>query len=434
VAAGPDGVTVPIPAVATDLAVRVDRVRAKPIGERMQAMRTRFVDQLRNGILAFWLDHGPDKQYGGFHGGLDRQGKPDPQAAKSLVEQSRIIYAFSAAYRMFPDDRYRQAAKTELDYFLRKFWDSGYGGWYWTLNRDGTPKDTHKYLYGQSFAVLALSEYSRAFAEPRPGKLAYITFHRMDVHAHDDAHGGYVEALTREWKPEPKGSPIDAQGRKSTNTHLHLIESFTNLLRLNGYEDVYTRIEELRELFLHRMVDPAGYGYEYFKPDWTADAHDASYGHDVELAWLMRDTAQAIGKSPEDAETGAFARRLIDHALAHGFDGVRGGLYERGPGGRDATVLSKTWWAQAEALVGLLDMYQLTKDETYFTAFEKTASFVLNDVADHEYGDWYPQFKPDGTLDGTTKASEWKDPYHQTRACLEVIRRLDALLSAPAGG
>jgi len=176
------------------------------------------------------------------------------------------------------------------------------------------------------------------------------------------------------------------------------------------------------------MVDPAGYAYEFFAPDWTPQTHDASYGHDVELAWLMRDTGAATGASPDDPAFGAFARRLVDHALAHGFDAARGGFYERGPGGQPATVLSKTWWAQAEGLVGLLDIYQLTKDEKYFTAFERTAAFVLDHVADREYGDWYPGFKADGSLDGTTKASEWKDPYHQTRACLEVVRRLDDLL------
>ncbi len=428
VEADPAGITLPLPAIATDLAVRVDRVRVRPLRDRLRAWRARFEDQVRNGILAFWLDHGPDAQFGGFHGGLDRQGRPDPKAAKSLVEQSRVVYAFSSAYARYPDDRYRVAAKAAVEFFLKRFWDPQYGGWYWTVNRDGSPKDTHKYTYGESFAILALAEYGRVFADPRARSMAYVTFHRLDMHAHDADHGGYGEAYTRDWKPEPKGSPIDAAGRKSTNTHLHLLESFTSLLRLSGKGDVAARVEELKDLFLKRMTDPAGYAYEFFAPDWAPQTRDASYGHDVELAWLMREAGLATGRAPDDAAIGGLAQRLVDHALLHGYDAAQGGFWERGPGGQAATVRSKTWWAQAEGLVGLLDLYQATREERYLAAFEQTAGFVLGTVADREFGDWFPQFRADGSRDGDIKASEWKDPYHQTRACLEVVRRLDDLL------
>ncbi len=439
----PAGLTVDLPAIATDLAVRVDRVRpatapapavpalplpAGSVRYRAKVWRDRFEREVRQGILAFWLAHGPDPR-GGFYGGLDRQGRPDLKAPKSLVEQSRVIYAFSAAYRQFPDERYRQAAKAQFDWFTKTYWDPGYGGWYWSVSPDGRPLDRHKHLYGQSFALLALVEYSRAFNDGRSGKLGYVTFHRMDMHAHDKLHHGYDEAWTQDWKREPAGSPIDAAGRRSANTHLHLLESFTALLRLNGTQDVYDRTLELVDLFRTKMTDPAGYAYEFYGPDWTPQTRNASYGHDVELAWLMHETALATGHAPDEPAVVAYSRGLVDHTLAHGFDPVRGGIFESGPGGQPATLRSKTWWAQAEALVGFLDAWSISGDEKYFTAFEKTADFVLREVSDAEYGDWFPQFREDGTRDGDTKASAWKDPYHQTRACLEVIRRLGELQS-----
>ncbi len=400
-----------------------------PSRERLQAWRDRFESHVRGGILAFWLKHDLDGKRGGFHGALDRQGKPDLNAERSLILNARLLWTFSAASRMYGDPAYKAAAKRAFDYLQDKFRDVRHGGYYWSVDANGKTKDDHKYLYGQSFALYGLTEYWLMSGQTHLDRITMGVFHSFDTRAHDRVNGGYTEAFTRDWKPETKEYPIGPPDQKSANTHLHLLESFTGMARAMGHKLVKERLAEIRTLFLTKLTDPSGYTHEYFRPDWTPTKNESSYGHDVELAWLLPEANAALGIPEDDPDTVKLSKALVDHALAYGYDAVRGGFFERGPAKGAATDRSSSWWEQAEGLVGLLEVYRMTGDSAYFAAFEKTAEFVLHDLADGEYGEWYPGFKADGTLAGTDKASFWKCPYHNTRACLEVIKRLDILIA-----
>lgn len=396
-----------------------------PAAAEYAKWRAVFERNLRENILGFWLAHGPDRERGGFFGATDRKGTPDPLAPRSLVVNSRLVWTFASARRALGNEEYAASAKAAYSYLVANFRDAKYGGWFWSLSASGKVIDTHKHLYGQSFAIYGLAEYARTFGDKEALKLALDTFRLMDGKAHDAKNGGYLEPWTREWKPETKEHPIGPPGRKTTNTHLHLLESLTTLLVASGDPAVKARLEELYGLFITKIVDPAGYAHEYFTPDWTpaGPADDASYGHDMELAWLMQEAAAALGK-PDDPAGVALSKSLLTHSVKYGYDEVRGGVFERGPAGQPATVRSKTWWAQAEALVGLLEGWELTSDEGYWRRFEQSAGFVLSTVCDNEYGEWYPQFRADGTVDYDAKISPWKCPYHNGRACLEVMARL----------
>jgi len=401
-----------------------------PSRERMQGWRDRFERHVKENILAFWLKHDIDEARGGFHGALDREGRADLNAERSLVLNARLLWTFSAASRMFPDPAYRVAAKRSYDYLMEKFRDPMRGGgFFWSVSANGRIADDHKYLYGQSFLIYGMTEYWLMSGEPNLQKRIFTFFHQFDLPAHDRLNGGYMEAFTRNWKPELKVDPIGPPDQKSANTHLHLLESLTSLCNATGHKLVRERLAEIRTLFLTRLTDPSGYTHEYFKPDWTPVTFDSSYGHDVELAWLLPEANRALRIPENDPATVKLSKALVDHALHFGFDNVRGGFFERGPANATASDRSKNWWAQAEGLVGLLEVYRMTGDPAYFAKFEATAEFVLRDLADAQYGEWYPGVKADGALVGTEKASFWKCPYHNSRACLEVIRRLDAFLA-----
>jgi len=400
-----------------------------PTKAQLQAWRDRFEKEVREGILAFWLKHDLDESRGGFHGALDRKGNPDLAADRSLVLNARLLWTFSAASRMYGDAAYRKAAKRAYDYLEEKFRDRARrGGYWWSVSVTGGVKDDHKYVYGESFVIYALTEYWMMSGEPNLNKKIFGFFHQMDQPAHDRTWGGYMESFTRDWKPELKVYPVGPPDLKSANTHLHLLESLSSLVAATGHRQIKQRLDEIRKLFITKMVDPAGYTHEYFKPDWTPTANDSSYGHDVELAWLLPEATRALGLPENDPDTLRISKALVDHALQYGFDRERGGFFERGPANGPATDRSKNWWAQAEGLVGLLEVYRATGDPVYFAAFERTAEFIFRDLVDAEYGEWYPGVKADGTLVGTEKATFWKCPYHNTRACLEVIKRLDALI------
>jgi len=439
------------PAPAAAAAGTAVTVAAVPTVEVYAKWRAAFERNLRENILGFWLAHAPDRERGGFFGAADRKGTPDPLAPRSLVVNSRLVWTFAAAKRALGNEEYAASAKAAYAYLVANFRDAKYGGWFWSLSASGKVLDSHKHLYGQSFAIYGLAEYARTFGDKEALKLALDTFRLMDRKAHDAKNGGYLEPWTREWKPETKEHPIGPPDQKTTNTHLHLLESLTTLLVASGDAEVKARLEELYGLFLTKLVDTAGYAHEYFLPDWTpAGAAEASYGHDMELAWLMQEAAAALSAvpgpeanaepaapavgaalgKPGDPAGVALSKALVAHSVKYGYDEARGGVFERGPAGQPASVRSKTWWAQAEALVGLLEGWKLTRDEGYWRRFEQSADFVLKTVCDNEYGEWYPQFKADGTVDYDQKISPWKCPYHNGRACMEIIRRLGEMMNA----
>jgi len=128
-----------------------------------------FQEVLQQNILKFWVDHAIDRQHGGMLGWLDRKGNPIKPGTKSLVQQSRIVWSFSAAYQMFPDRAYKEVAAHTLKFMREKMWDTEQGGFYWLVDREGNVRDGKKHLYGQSFAIYGLAEYARAFDDSKYG-------------------------------------------------------------------------------------------------------------------------------------------------------------------------------------------------------------------------------------------------------------------------
>jgi cellobiose epimerase len=388
-----------------------------------------FQQNLQQGILKFWLDHAIDHQYGGMIGWLDRQGNPIPPGTKSLVQQSRVVWTFAAAYRRYPEPVYKEAATETMKFLRDKMWDREHGGFYWLVERDGRVRDAKKHLYGQSFAIYALAEYAEAFHDESARREALDLFRLIDQKAHDGTNGGYFEAFSVDWREPLKNElALNLADRKSMNTHIHLLESLTTLYRATGDARVKARVEELLRISLDQIVDAhQGYARLYFTNDWKPAEEQAtsSYGHDIELSWLMTETAAVLGR-PRDPKVLAASHALVEHTLRDGFDHQHGGVYYEGPVDGPPRDRRLSWWVEAETLVGLLNAYQLTHQREYWQRFEQQARFVFDRFVDREYGEWYADIQPDGKITGE-KTSEWKAPYHHSRACLEVIRRLEEM-------
>jgi mannobiose 2-epimerase len=236
-----------------------------------------------------------------------------------------------------------------------------------------------------------------------------------------------------DWRPSKADKTIAANGRKALNTHLHLLESLTTLYTATGDQRVRRRVEELLNLFATKIVDPRrGFARTFFNNDWSpADAVTSSYGHDIELSWLMTETAEELGGPVLDNQR-RLSLALVDHTLRYGFDRANGGVFDEGPAGGSPTSMRMNWWVQAEALIGLLNAYQLSGQPKYWQAFEQQAKYTLDHFVDREYGEWHNTILPDGRITGP-KASDWKGPYHAGRACMEVVRRLQRMREAPGG-
>jgi len=387
-----------------------------------------FRENLEKCILRFWIDHAIDLEYGGMIGWLDRRGTPIEPGTKSLVAQTRVVWMFSAAYQHNPQPVYQEIASHALKFLRERMWDSQRGGFYWLVDREGRLLEDKKQIYGQSFAMLGLAEYARAFNDPVARQEALDLFHLVDDRAHDDVNGGYHQTYSSDWeKPLNDDRTFGIPGGKHQNPHINLLGAFVTLYKVTKDPRVYKRLEELLDIFINKLVDDRqGYAYIHFTDDWKPTIPNrSSYGHEIELSWFMTAAAEVLGiaHNPKVKRT---SLALIDHVLRDGFNWKQGGIDWEGPATGPATEKQKAWWVQAEGLVGFLNAYQLTHEPRYWKAFEQQARYVFTCFVDHRYGEWFENDNPYEQALGC-KTHIWKEPYHQGRACLEIMRRLTTL-------
>jgi len=383
--------------------------------------------ELTENILPYWLA-AVDETHGGFVGLITTDEVAHADAPKGAVLVARILWTFAAAYRALGRDAYLVAAERALDSLRTHLLDLVHGGVYWMVEADGAPNDSRKHVYAQAFAIYALSEHARATGDRESLRLAVDLFRLVERHAHDATHGGYSEAFTRDWAPlaDARLSDVDADERKSMNTHLHLVEAYANLLRVWPDPLVRRRLTELLEIFIAHVVDAdAGHLRLFFDDDWTPRGSTVSYGHDIEASWLLLDAADALGDSALRARLAPLCLRVAETVRREALDDVGGIFNERRADGTVDT--DKDWWPQAEAIVGFLCAYRESGRAELRDAGAGTWAFVRRHVCDARHGEWLRRVSRDGVpRPGHEKAGPWKCPYHDARACLEIMARVAA--------
>lgn len=389
--------------------------------------------ELTDRILPFWGRQAIDTVNGGFHGRMEADGTPDPDSPRGGILNVRILWAFSAAHRALGDDETRALADRARNEVVGRFLDPAHGGLYWMVDPRGRTLDDRKHVYAQAFAIYALAEHHRATGEESSLRRAGDIFRLLEEHAHDPEHGGYREAFARDWSPlaDVRLSGRDLDAPKSENTHLHLLEALTTLYRVWPDALVAERLRELVELFLGSIVDGStGHTRPFFDADWSVRSSVVSFGHDIETSWLLEDAADRLGDAGLTARAGEVALLLADTVLREGFDGESGGVFYEVDA--DGTVdRAKEWWTQAEAIVGFLHAYQETARQEFLTAAWGVWAFVEAHMLDRAHGEWLRRVDRDGTPQPQhEKVGPWKGPYHNTRACLQVMERAGQLLAA----
>lgn len=417
--------------------------------QRIQVIHDQVLAVLENGLIPFWLERSLDQEYGGFLTNFDSNGRPLEMPEKYLNTQCRLIWWFSTLARHYPQKaEYRQIANSGIDFLLRHFWDSQYGGWFWKVKRDGAKLDDGKSVYGQSFAIYAMAEYYRASADHRGLDYAIRTFDLLQVYCADTLRGGYFENLERDWQVAAPG--FFGGNRKGLDTHMHLMESFTTLFAASGLDIHRRKLEEQIQLITKYLIDPStGCGRNQvdldFQPipaialnrTWNAErAGDApavptdttSYGHNVELSWLINLAVKTGGFDLEPYKP--VMKRLLDHAVQHGVDWEYGGIYRDGIADGEALIKEKEFWQNAEVLTGFLDGFETFGEERYFKAFENVWKFVNTHMIDHAVGEFRTLLNREGRPIDASIGNPWKVAYHSGRALLECSQRLARLLAA----
>ncbi len=425
---------------------------------RIEILKSEVLDVLENNILRFWLDKMQDKENGGFYGQMTGEGELVKTADKGGILNARILWSFSAAYRVLRKPEYLEAATRAKEYIIEHFIDEEFGGTYWSLDYKGNPKDTKKQFYAIGFMIYGLSEYARATGDHEALEYAIQLYECIEEHSLDKQYNGYIEACTREWGEiaDMRLSELDANFPKSQNTHLHIIEPYTNLFRAlkeldaienatNDYglkpyvgqfttvnisvdPDIVIRLEaslrNLINIFTDKILNPQTHHLDlFFDMDWKREAGALeSYGHDIECSWLLHEAALVLGDD--------IVLKKVEPIVQMVAKASEKGLNEDGSMVHEANLdtgyvdTDRHWWVQAENVVGWINIYQYFGNEDALQKALNGWQYIKNNLIDREGGEWWWSRDPQRNINRKDdKAGFWKCPYHNSRMCLEILER-----------
>ncbi|MEN8202592.1 MAG: AGE family epimerase/isomerase [Bacteroidota bacterium] len=395
--------------------------------ESFREFRDELEYELTGNILPWWMKYTPDQEHGGFHGHITHKNEVVKGAGKGAIMNTRILWTFSATYRMYPDPSYLDTAERAYRYIIDHFLDREFGGVYWELDYQGRVKSDRKQIYAIAFAIYALAEYHMAFNKPEALDAAIHLFHDIEEYALDKEKNGYAEALSRNWETleDMRLSEKDDNESKTMNTHLHILEAYGNLYRVWKDPALKHALENLIKLFLEKFVDAASHHLNlFFDDDWKLKSTLVSYGHDIECSWLLHEAAEILGEPGLIKRSGEMAVRMARASVA-GLDEDGGLFYEYFPEKGELDT-DKHWWPQAEAMVGYYNAYQLSGDEDFLEHALQSWEFIFNYICDWMNDEWYWSVDKEGNPQTEKeKAGFWKCPYHNGRTCMEIIRRID---------
>ncbi len=408
-------------------------VQTYSFAQTPQTYIPRLEKNLKENILQFWLNKSIDRVNGGYTINFGPRGEAKGPGVKMIVSQARTVWLFSRAARAgYCGKECLEGADHGYRFLLEKMWDKQNGGFYWEVDATGDKKQkTGKHLYGQSFALYAISEYALAGNRKDVLEFAVEFFSLLEKKSHDTKYGGYNEFFNADWTEAKDERPYlgGLPGLKLMNTHLHLLEAVTTFYRASKLPLARERLVELINIQSNTVVrKDIGACTDKYDRDWTpkleGELARVSYGHDLENIWLLIDACDTAGVS--NFPFLDLYRTLFDYSVKYGYDKEQGGFYDSGWFNKPADRLTKVWWVEAEAIVSALYMFRITGDRKFLDVFEKTYNFIDQNMVDWEFGEWHAQISPQGAKQGD-KAQPWKAGYHNGRAMIECLHLLKQL-------
>jgi mannose 2-epimerase len=397
-------------------------------------------------LIPFWDARAVDKKYGGFQTNYDEKGERTNVTEKSFLAQCRAIFTISHTLRLgFDWQGGQEALQQGLDFLFKYYFDKEYDGYYWIVDEDGSVTDDNKIIYGFSFLIYGLSEYSLLTGNQKAKDEAIRVFDLLQEKVADAEFAGYYEHFDRQFNL--KKARGDIGSHKSLDVHMHLMEAFTTLYELTGEKTHRQALEDVIELIFDKMVHPeSGTGIAMFKSDWTPianveldtvwgrDRFDedgkstdiTSYGHNIELAWLYMHALDVLDIPHEKHLNRVLP--IFEHTYKRGVDWEYGGLYVEGLRDGKPTEKTKEFWQQAEGMVGFLDAYILTKEKKYIDAFKNIHDFVFTKMINWDLGEWLALTEQNGNVIWDYMGTSWKVFYHTVRATSLVIKKLEKIL------
>ncbi|HEY5499096.1 MAG TPA: AGE family epimerase/isomerase [Bacteroidales bacterium] len=394
---------------------------------RLNLFKKELQSELIDRILPFWMNKMVDEEHGGYYGQITGNDILVPDAPKGGVLNARILWTFSSAALHLKDKQYLPFAKRAKDYLLSHFFDEENGGTYWMLHADGTPADTKKQIYSQAFSIYALAEYYRATSDVESLDKAIELYHLIEKYSFDHRQNGYFEAYSSDWHllEDLRLSDKDANEKKTMNTHLHVLEAYTNLYRVWKDETLAKQLKNLIELFLHQIINAKTHHLDlFFDENWVCKSTLISYGHDIEASWLLEEAAIVLG----DSNLLTDVRQEVEKIAEASLEGVQtnGSIINEKNFFTGHLDTNCDWWPQAEAMVGFYNAFELTGESLYLDKVLANWEFIKAFIIDQKNGEWHWAVSSKGEPDvRNDKAGFWKCPYHNSRMCLELLKRMD---------
>lgn len=414
-----------------------------PTAKELKSYKDKFSQELTH-ILTWWQDHAVEKDGSGFYGAADLDGRPVPGANKSCVLNARILWTYAAAAKMSGNAAYRDMAGRAYRVISEKFTDHEFGGFFMELTSENKVASDIKHTYAQAFVLYALSKYYELEPSAELMNTIQTNFNLLETNTRDSQHPGYNEAFTREWKPIQENRMADNNEPRSMNTHLHVLEAYAALYSVWRDERVRKQLSGLLKIFIHKIIRDSGHLGIFFDEDFNETETSkgiCSFGHDIEGSWLLMEAAEILGdekiisamKKISVKMAGAVEREGVDKDGGLFLESVRFGSHLR---------TNKHWWLQAENLVGFMNVFELTGEEKYWETVKLSWDFIHRYVIDHQRGEWYtkvnrlgvpflvePEDDPSPYYRNDWKIDPWKCPYHNGRAMMELVKRIERILN-----
>lgn len=409
-----------------------------PMGaQAQQEWRQHLLHEVFGLVLPWWVREMTDPA-GGHYGGRMHDGSLRDDMPRSGVLGTRLLWTYSQAHLHDPQGGWLGSACHAWNWLRDALWDQEQGGIFWQVDAKGRSVASHKQAYAQGFAIYALVAWHRASGSEEPLLRAQKIFELLEVHTHDSVHGGYFEGNTRDWQPmaDARLSDKEPETAKSMNSLLHLLEGYTELLRVWRNPLLAQRVDELIRLFLQRIWQAPLQAFGlFFDRKWRCLGREVSYGHDIETAWLLVRGAEVLAEpsllSQCQALTQQVARAVLRHGIADDGSVLADGHWQGQPGDpaleHEVTNHERHWWPQAEAMVGFWDAWQHHREPEFAQAAWRAWCWAKQHLSDPGVGEWRKVLDAHGQLIATVpRAGPWECPYHHVRACLEMADRLSA--------
>ena len=377
-----------------------------------------YKEDLLGNILPFWLEHGLDKVNGGIYTCLTRTGEL-MDSTKSVWFQGRFAFTCCFAYNHVEKrQEYLDAARLTLDFIEQHCFDTD-GRMYFEVAADGTPLRKRRYIFSESFAAIAMAEYSKATGDHTYAEKALALFKDMR------------RFLATPGLLPPKYEPtVQTQGHSITMIMINVASCIRKVIADAELDrQIDESLHALKTCFIHpefkALLETVGPNGEFVD---TLNGRVINPGHCIETAWFLFDVATERG----DKELTRLALTVLDWSWEWGWDKEYGGIINfrdcKNFPPQDYSQDMKFWWPQTEAIIANLYAFKLTGEEKYLKRHKQVSDWTYAHFPDAEYGEWYGYLHRDGSVAQTAKGNIFKGPFHIPRMMTKAYMLCQDLL------